>query len=60
METMTMANIISSVTDVVTAAMTWATSAVNFITSNPLILMFVLLSIASLGIYIVRRFLRMR
>lgn len=57
MESMTLANIISSVGEIVTAAMTWATSAVNFITSNPLILMFVLISLVGIGVGLVRRFL---
>lgn len=54
---MTMAEIISSVGDIITAAMTWAASAVSFITSNPLVLMFVLISLVGIGIGLVRRFL---
>lgn len=58
METVTMASIISSVGEIITAAMTWAGSAVSFITSQPLILMFVLISLVGIGIGLVRRFLR--
>lgn len=54
---MNMAEIISSVGAIITAAMTWATSAVSFITSNPLVLMFVLISLVGIGIGLVRRFL---
>lgn len=57
MEAMTMETIITNVGSIITAAMTWATSAVNFITSNPLILMFVLLSLVGIGVGLVRRFL---
>lgn len=57
MEAMTMETIITNVGSIITAAMTWASSAVNFITSNPLILMFVLISLVGIGVGLVRRFL---
>ena len=57
MEAMTMETIITNVGSIITAAMTWATSAVSFITSNPLILMFVLISLVGIGVGLVRRFL---
>lgn len=57
MEAMTMETIITNVGSIITAAMTWATSAVTFITSNPLILMFVLISLVGIGVGLVRRFL---
>lgn len=57
MEAMTLETIITNVGSIITAAMTWATSAVSFITSNPLILMFVLISLVGIGVGLVRRFL---
>lgn len=54
-----MSSIIADVTSIVTAAITWVTSFVGTITSNPLILMFVLISFVGLGVGLLRRLIRL-
>lgn len=43
---------------VVTAALGWVTQVVDVITSEPMLLMFAILPLVSLGISLVRRLLR--
>lgn len=50
-----MSAILTDVAAVVTQAMTWAGSVVTFITSNPLIMVFVSLPLVGLGVGLVRR-----
>lgn len=54
-----MADIITNVTALVTAAITWVTSFVTAITDNPLILMFVIISFVGLGVGLIRRLIRL-
>lgn len=53
----TMSAILSDVGSIVTSSVSWMGSIVTFITSNPLVLMFVLLSVVGLGIGLLRRVL---
>lgn len=57
--TATVSTILTNVTSVVTEAVTWITSYVGAITSNPLILTFVILSIAGMGVGLIRRLIRL-
>lgn len=52
---MEMADIITAVTSVVTAAVSWVGQFVGAITSNPLLLMFVIVSFVGLGVGLLRR-----
>lgn len=54
-----MADIITAVTSIVTASIGWVTSFVGAITSNPLILMFVVLAFVGLGVGLIRRLIRL-
>lgn len=54
-----MSTIITDVTSLVTAAITWVTSFVGAITANPLILMFVIVSFVGLGVGLIRRLIRL-
>lgn len=51
----TLATILSDVSSVVTSALQWAASVVNFITSNPIVMIFVLIPLVGLGIGMVKR-----
>ena len=53
-----MAEILSTVSAIVTAGFTWAGQAVTFITSNPLVLLFVALPLVGLGIGFLTRLIR--
>lgn len=55
----TIAAILSSVGSIVTQGITWVTSFVGVITSNPLILMFVVVSFVGLGIGLLRRLIQL-
>lgn len=55
---MSVAQIVENVTTIVTGAVTWITSYVGAITTNPLILTFVLLLIAGMGVGLIRRLVR--
>lgn len=57
--TATVSTILSNVTAVVTEAVDWIGSYVGAITSNPLILTFVILSIAGMGVGLIRRLIRL-
>lgn len=57
--TSTIASIISDVTSLVTAASGWISTYVTAITSNPLILMFVVVAFVGLGVGLIRRMIRL-
>lgn len=57
--TVTIATLLSSVSDIVTSGITWVGSFVGAITGNPLILMFVLVSMVGLGIGLIKRLIRL-
>lgn len=57
--TATVGTILTNVTSVVTESVNWITSFVGAITSNPLILTFVILSIAGMGVGLIRRLIRL-
>lgn len=54
-----MADIISAVTSLVTGAISWVTSYVGAITSNDLLLLFVIVSFVGLGVGLIRRLIRL-
>lgn len=54
-----MSSIIANVTEIVTAAVSWIGQYVGAITSNPLILMFVIVSFVGLGVGLIRRLIRL-
>lgn len=51
----TLAAILADVSSIVTSALSWATSVVTFIVSNPLIMLFIVVSLVGLGIGMVKR-----
>lgn len=51
----TLTNILSNVSSVVTSALSWATSVVTFITANPIVMVFVIIPLVGLGIGMVKR-----
>lgn len=53
-----MSEIITATTSVVTAAIGWAGQFVTFITENPLVLLFTILSLVGLGAGLVMRLIR--
>lgn len=53
----TLSSILTDIGSIVTSAVSWMGSIVTFITSNPLVLMFVVLSVVGLGIGLLRRVL---
>lgn len=55
----TVSTILTDVTAIVTAAVGWVTSYVGVIMSTPLILMFVILSVAGMGVGLIRRMIRL-
>lgn len=55
----TVGTILTDVTAIVTAAVGWVTSYVGVIMSTPLILMFVILSVAGMGVGLIRRMIRL-
>lgn len=57
--TATVATILTNVTAVVTESVSWIGSYVGAVTSNPLILTFVILSIAGMGVGLIRRLIRL-
>lgn len=54
-----MADIISNVTSLVTAAIGWVNSFVGAITSQPLLLLFVITSFVGLGVGLIKRLIRL-
>lgn len=60
METVTLATILQNVGSVVTSAVSWMGDIVSFITSNPLVLLFVTISLVGLGVGLLGRVLGLR
>lgn len=56
--TVTIATIIGNVTSLVTEAVKWVGSFVGAITSNPLLLMFVIIAFVGLGVGLIKRLVR--
>lgn len=56
--TVTIATIVGNVTTLVTEAIKWVGSFVGAITSNPLLLMFVIVAFVGLGVGLIKRLLR--
>lgn len=52
-----MASILESVGSIVSSAISWMTSFANFVTANPLVMLFVLIPLVGLGIGLFRRLL---
>lgn len=50
----TLASILTDISSVVTSALQWAGSVVTFIAANPLIMVFVIMSLVAFGIHMVR------
>lgn len=57
---MTGSAILSFVGDVVTASVSWMGDIVTFVTSNPLVLLFVTISLVGLGVGLLSRVLGLR
>lgn len=55
LEAVTIATIVTDITTMVTSAVTWVGSFVGAITSNPLLLMFVIVGFVGLGVGLLRR-----
>lgn len=55
---MAVSEIVGNVTTIVSETSKWITTFVNSITSNPLILTFVLLLIVGMGVGLIRRLVR--
>lgn len=55
---MTMADILSSITSIVTSAISWLTQVVTAVTSQPILLLFVVFGFVGTGIGIFRRLTR--
>lgn len=56
---MTMAQLLTTITDILASIVSWTQSVVNMITSNPLILLFVILGVALIAVGVVRRLIRL-
>lgn len=54
-----MATLLSDVSSMVTAAITWVTQFVGVITANPLLLAFVIVSFVGLGVGLIRRLIHL-
>ena len=54
-----MADILSQVTLLVTEAISWITAYVNVVTSQPLLLMFVVVAFVGLGVGLIKRLIRL-
>lgn len=59
-ETVTLASILTSVGSVVSSAVDWMGDIVTFVTSNPLVLLFVTISLVGLGVGLLSRVLGLR
>lgn len=55
----TMSTILGDITSVVTAAIGWINSFVGAITSQPLLLLFVVVAFVGLGVGLIRRIIRL-
>lgn len=56
---MTMTQILSAVTEILSSIVSWVGSVINMITSNPLILLFVIMGVALIAIGVVKRLLKL-
>lgn len=56
---MTLAQILSAITDIFTSITSWVGSVITMITSNPLILLFVVMGVALIAVGVVKRLLRL-
>lgn len=54
-----MAAILTAITDILAAIVSWVGSIITVITSNPLILLFVVIGIGLIAIGVVKRLLRL-
>lgn len=54
-----MSGIITSISSVVTAAISWVTSYVELITDTPLLLLFVITGFVGLGVGLIKRIIRL-
>lgn len=59
MEVDPMADILSAITSILTSIVSWVGSIVTVITSNPLILLFVVIGVGLVAIGVVKRLLRL-
>lgn len=59
-ETVNLASILTSVGSVVSSAVDWMGDIVSFVTSNPLVLLFVTISLVGLGVGLLSRVLGLR
>ena len=57
--TMTLAQVLESITTILTSVISWTGSVITMVTSNPLILVFVLLGVGLIAIGVVRRLIRL-
>lgn len=60
MEGVTVATLVGNAGDIVTAALGWVGSTVSTVTSNPLILLFVILPLVGLGVGLFRRLINVQ
>lgn len=58
--TTTVATIVGNAGDIVTKGLSWVTQVVGLVTSNPLLLMFVILPLVGLGIGLFRRLINVQ
>lgn len=56
---MDMPTLLSTITSILASIVSWTQSVVNMITSNPLILLFVILGVALIAVGVVRRLIRL-
>ena len=57
---MTIATLMSNAGEIVTAGLGWISNVVSTVTSNPLILMFVILPLVGLGVGLFRRLINVQ
>lgn len=56
---MTMETLLSTITNILASIINWVGSVITMITSNPLILLFVIIGVALIAIGVVKRLLRL-
>lgn len=56
---MTLAQILEAITTIFTSIISWVGSVITMITSNPLILLFVVMGVALIAVGVVKRLLRL-
>lgn len=57
--TMTLAQVLEAITTILTSVISWTGSVITMVTSNPLILVFVLLGVGLIAVGVVRRLIRL-